>query len=120
MTDITAWIDAAEARCKAATPGPWKYDAVENVGENWLIGVINTGVDYDWKAQHIVTTDNLHASRCTSGGAIEDAQFIAAARTDLPRALKALRMAMASLTFFGATDRVEQISAILEGRDDHS
>ena len=91
------YLTEVEARAERATKGPWKYDAMANVGENWLLGVINTGVDVDGKAQHIVTTDRLRASDCTSGGPIEDSTFIAASRTDVPRLVRMLRVAIVTL-----------------------
>ena len=80
---MTDRLDEIKARLGAATPSPWKADTIENVGNNWLIGtVLNAGSDQEG-AQWIVTTDGLHASECTSGGAEEDTQFIAHSPDDI-------------------------------------
>ncbi len=81
MTDEQ--IAEIRKRLEAATPGPWKSDIIDNVGGNWLIGfVLDAGIDQENK-KWIVTTDNLRASECVSGGAEEDTQFIAHAPTDI-------------------------------------
>jgi len=68
MTDPRAWLDEAQRLAGNATPGPWWED------------------------------DQIWAGRVEDGATIiahpetdPDATFIAAARTDLPRALSALR-----------------------------
>lgn len=80
MTDRIAEI---RARLEAATPGPWKADTVKNVGENWLIGCVIEAGDDQRNCHWIVTTDNLRASQCMSGGAEEDSVFIAHAPEDI-------------------------------------
>lgn len=71
---IIAELDALERR---ASTGPWKHDAMENVGKNWLIGIINCGLDRDSEAVHIITTDDVQGA---SSDPEADAQFIALVR----------------------------------------
>ena len=74
------WLDQAQARCDAATEGPWALDLKwdERHGTNYGVDAIEA---HDtWPV--------------VDGGIEEDAEFIAAARTDLPRAIAALRAAM--------------------------
>lgn len=82
---------AARARCEAATPGPWeKYD--QNDGMEMVFGALwciandaymnppDEDSDDPWEAVDIMIATGIEA----------DADFIAAARTDLPAALDAL------------------------------
>lgn len=84
-----AELNAIEARCEAATPGPWKQ----------------SDCGYDVCSKNIPSAcDNssrMTIARCMEGdsrpyttaykGACKDAEFIAHARTDLPRLLAAYR-----------------------------
>lgn len=79
MSGITGWLDAAEGRVEAATVGAWeaysRHDAVPG-SRNYLgVGRVNTEVAI-FEDRYVRT---------------EDAEFIAAARTDLPAAIAALR-----------------------------
>lgn len=75
-----AELDVIEARCKAASPGPWK-SFVE--GRDHMSGddFIRVGGD----------EPDMYVSRHTSSGlrpaSAEDLDFIAAARQDIPRLL---------------------------------
>ena len=75
MTSITEWIDAAQKRCDAATEGPWVAVEGATPGMFWV------------ELRHRATICDFPREQ----GAQEDAEFIAAARTDLPAALAALR-----------------------------
>lgn len=70
------WLDETEARCEAATPGPWAGD---HVG------------DCVWPPEGTELAED-HQPVCESIGH-RDGAFIVTARTDLPRAIAALRVA---------------------------
>ncbi len=81
------WMDEAEKRCEAATPGPWPVEADCGV-ETWHSGAC-------W-------TVRLRRAEEDGDGTLVfwregDARFYAAARTDLPHALALLREAVALL-----------------------
>ncbi len=76
------------ARVEAACPAPWRVNTKDRAGEDWPIGfvlhgILDVGQDTDG-TNWIVTTDGIRASQMVSGGAEEDATFIAHARTDIP------------------------------------
>ena len=84
--DLTALLDAMQARCDAATEGPWVADGGE-ISQSWKR-------PEPWKP--IVSTAVACMSYCYGGSAAgveeeADAEFIAAARTDLPRLIAAVR-----------------------------
>jgi len=84
-------LDAIEARANAATPGPWLNADKKDIGKDWLIGsVIDCGTTLEL-SDRIVTTDRLSGLNVTSGGAHEDAEFIAHARTDIPALIAEIR-----------------------------
>lgn len=86
MVTIPDRLPEILARLAAATPGPWRSNAKGKVGEDWLIGFIVDCGEGEWDGKYsdwIVTTDCLRASQCVSGGAKEDAEFIAHAPTDI-------------------------------------
>jgi hypothetical protein len=79
-------LDAIEARCQAASPGPWKS----------FVRIVITGVATDF----IRVSDNedepdMYVSRATAEGlrpaSVRDLDFIAAARQDIPRLLAEIR-----------------------------
>jgi hypothetical protein len=77
-------LRAAEARCERATPGPWLHLIRRE------------------KGQDPASDDTAHVVRTADGPITEhlttdDAAFIAAARTDLPRALREIRRLRAHL-----------------------
>lgn len=107
MTTLPDDLAAHRELADEATPGPYKHDTMENVGENWLLGcVFDAGAAID-DTKHIVTTDNLRASECISGGAKEDAAFIAA---NSPEVIAALIDAIDALSLEHdlVTERIER------------
>lgn len=73
-------LDAIRARCEAATPGPWGY---RNHDKRYLlddttdvVGEVNPG-----KTSAAITVFSV------ASGALEDAAFLAHARTDIPALL---------------------------------
>ena len=90
MSDLTDRLDEIEARADAATPGPWEADVTE-VSQHW-------SRPEPWAT---VVSSEVHCMAYCYGGigrGIEreaDAEFIAAARTALPKALDALEAVLA-------------------------
>lgn len=92
------WLDEAEARCKAATEGPWiavgrpRGRYAEEVGRcnYWRIETLATPF-----LAMLAELNGADSSAHTKIG--DDAALIAAARTDLPEALRLLREAVALL-----------------------
>lgn len=75
-------LDAIEARCDAATPGPWRDDETDNNGQRLIFG---DNAD-DWIA--------LLPHQCVESIRVErdrDAAFIAHAREDLPALVAEVR-----------------------------
>ena len=92
MSDLTDRLDEIEARAEAATPGPWEADDIGHSGAEEPSGiVVHTGA-FDWddlmrgEAESAVTWmpgwDRHHG---------DNAEFIAASRTDVPALVAALR-----------------------------
>lgn len=80
MTDARTWLDQVDARTNAATDGPWKVDGLDREGQ------------YVTRPRDLDEWPEASMFFVTSKGSIEeDAEFIAAARTDLPAATKKLR-----------------------------
>ncbi len=88
MTDPRLLLDEIQARVTAATPGPWEVtDANEGMheyGPMWMVTNDEfhnpSGADDEpWLAVEMHVGDK------------EDAEFIASARTDVPRLVSALR-----------------------------
>lgn len=75
---LIAIIDAIDALEPKVSTGPWKADAVVNVGDNWLIAHCGYGRD---DKNHLVTTDHVHASGM-DGDPESDAAFIALVRNN--------------------------------------
>lgn len=75
MTDARAWLDEVDARTNVATDGPWSRDRTYPLGH---AGPYSISV----RSPQVTVSDGL---------AKGDAEFIAAARTDLPTATAALR-----------------------------
>ena len=81
-------------RWEEATPGPWLAEFGKYSGQNWMVA--ETGAREDGELCYI-TTDHLHASEMVSGGAEEDAEFMANAWGDvayLVRLVEGMRLAM--------------------------
>lgn len=76
MTALTDWLDAAKTRADAATEGSW-WVMLNPAGDRYLIA--HTVGDMGDPSEVAEVDDSW------------DAEFIAAARTDLPKALDALR-----------------------------
>ena len=72
-------LDAIEARCAAATPGPWFQDHDSGEDENGA-----------WENPLAEVVDGL-GSHLIDAGELADAAFIAHARTDVPDMAAALR-----------------------------
>lgn len=86
MTDIQAWLDEARTLASQATEGPWEADGRE-ITQPWQSGG-------SW--QTIVGIEVDCMPYCYGGYAKgvsrdEDGEFIADARTRLPKALNALQ-----------------------------
>lgn len=75
---VTDWLDAAKARADAATGGPWKFDCDSALGSIWA--------DVPGNREEVAQANYD-----------SDGEFIAAARTDLPKALDALRAVLGEL-----------------------
>ena len=88
-------IAAIGKRLESVNPAPWiAVRGKDYQGENWLIcdaGVFDRGDESDTA---LVTTDGVHASRLCADS-IDDAEFIAHARMDVPWLLLALTAAEA-------------------------
>ena len=84
MTDAE-FLAVVEARCNAATPGPWELDhddtfvggPMRNGDWDWIVGAIGDDEDYDESAR-----GSNRANNC---------RFIATARSDVPRLLAMIR-----------------------------
>jgi len=73
-------LSEIEKRCNEATKGPWEKSVAGIEGDNYIAG---TGPWYR----------TVGAWNAKSDNSINDADFIAQARTDLPEALRLLREA---------------------------
>jgi hypothetical protein len=93
-------IQAAEAICARATPGPWAYGAA----------ILPCGMGYRVSPQQV---NNAGAFRA------EDAAFVAAARDGWPRALAELRAIQAARTADAATGAKIVASVLLVPDGDH-
>ena len=77
MTDIRAQLDAMQARCDAATEGPW-------VEEDHTTAIVVSGTEgYSSDGSARCVAEVVYAQ--------PDRDFIAAARADLPRLITAVR-----------------------------
>lgn len=100
-------LDEMQARCDAATPGPWKLRAEHY--DDW--GTIRSGdgmpvasaameaVIGDWR-EHASTHGNSKQWDAGPPQVAKNGAFIAHARTDMPRLIAALRVAMEGLEPF--------------------
>lgn len=91
---LTQWLSAAEARCERASKGPWD---LFDLGPAERAGNYRRTTD---GAYRISASDTLLITlKACSDGFVQgknkaNAEFIAAARSDLPRALALLRKTM--------------------------
>jgi hypothetical protein len=87
MTTLTEWIDQAQSRADTATDGPW---AVQRRTPNSDVNVTTEATDPALaEPRFVASTGDPHYD-----GTLRDAEFIAAARTNLPKALDGLRAAL--------------------------
>lgn len=92
VTDLEKELAAIEARANAAFGERWHYN-----------GFLNTVLLLDAKGEvrdRVVTVDGLYELPHTSKLQAAAGKFIAHARTDVPRLLAALRVAMVCVTAF--------------------
>jgi hypothetical protein len=79
-------LDAIEARCRAASPGPWK--AFVEGRDHW-------GGDDFIRVSDLDEEPDMYVSRADAGGirpaSVVDLDFIAAARQDIPALLAEVR-----------------------------
>lgn len=103
MSNKQDWVAEALARCEAATPGPWRNSsgkgsgAVSSNAAGCAIYINTCGVELR------DTVERWHL----------DAAFIAAARTDLPRALAAVQVAD---VLAEAADKAESLASDYHNR----
>lgn len=95
--NITEWLDAAQARADAASEGPW---VSRRHGDHQYVSAGST----------LVAEVGSLLGDGGDGEVLADAVHIAHARTDLPRALAALRAVL---------DRHEPYTLILGDREGH-
>lgn len=95
MTDTFDYLDEIRERLKAATPGPWTH-------EGWAYRTADHEESYGvWKGERPVDTDPYHLPHPPLARTVrerqgwDDAAFIAAARTDIPRLVGAVLAALA-------------------------
>jgi hypothetical protein len=93
-------LSEMEAREKAATPGEWKYCAIQPWDDKFAL-TVNYPADIG----------NLLSE--------SDAKFLAHARTDIPALIAALRHALKHRSYFNAAEdiKLETIANALEVRE---
>lgn len=94
-------LAAIEERASKATPGPWDYYAAQCCPD--MGGVMNSSNTKCLKA--------VVGQRYDHPASIEDAAFIAASRTDVPRLVAALRLAMAEHEYLITHKLMESIDS---------
>jgi len=92
VTDLNARLDTIAARADAATEGPWFWD--ENFGAKDDTGLALTNA----AGVEVVSAYNFHCCefRDSPHVPIHDRAFIAAARTEIPALVAALRAVLAA------------------------
>lgn len=83
MSDTPDWAAAARARCEAATPGPWADRKDSQHSGSVLV---------EENGQWVETVARVYCGAMKGHGPA-NAEFIAAARTDLPHALACVEAA---------------------------
>jgi hypothetical protein len=115
--EIEAWIKTCEERCEKATESPWEVEDYRDAG--------------DWRSTGIVWQKNLYGGlghricqvNCDKLSSVSpkeqisefetNAEFISHSRTDLPKALKALKLAVEALEYYQKTfPKLEGIARI--------
>lgn len=93
MTPITEWLDAAQARCDAATEGPWRGHSFGLAGEDEPSSIVVHTGEFAWgdvyEGRFLFSTPGADSQEW------DDADFVASARTDTPRLIAALRTVLA-------------------------
>lgn len=84
----TDWIAQARARCEQATPGPWSRHDFGYPGQEEPSSIVVHAGRFDWRS--IEEGGFVAMTPAWDAQENDNAEFIAAARTDLPRALAAL------------------------------
>jgi hypothetical protein len=113
MSDLD--VEAIEARCEAATPGPWEWSE----RRQWL-----TGPDY----ADVIEPDDVDCGSWCQGGSSKirwdrpeaDADFIAHARSDIPALLTALSESQREneRLRIGLRDAISGLENMARGEDD--
>jgi hypothetical protein len=98
-------LSAIEAREKDATPGPWVQDIDEHTYARYVV-----------HGERIIVSESA-TSPSKQTGLIADWEFIAHARTDVPRLVKALRQAMDAIDYWGLKTCRFEIESILNGSE---
>jgi hypothetical protein len=87
------WLEEARARCDAATEGPWEWRALEDESVREMVALIPHVLDKRYRGGYRYPTITVldggfnDWDACGVGATEPDADFIAHARTDLPKAL---------------------------------
>ena len=87
ITVALEWLDEIEARANVATPGPWEAFEMDETDD----GRLRSGPWWVWQpdtGDHVF--DGINTKR-------EDAEFAAAARTDVPLLCRAVRELVGAL-----------------------
>jgi hypothetical protein len=94
MNNLTKWLQDVKARVGAATPGPWNYmggDYVSFIGQQ-MFTVVGTAPDRDGEFENICGSQRVK---------LENAEFIAASRTDIEKLVQLVEMAVECAEFYG-------------------
>ena len=90
--DIARLLDEMQARCDAATDGPWFVHEIGNSSDQEPTSIVVHEGRFDWT--DLMSEDSESAVAWMPRWERQewtDAQFIASARTDLPRLIAAVR-----------------------------
>lgn len=91
MTDLKQKLEAMRKRCEAATPGPWKWFAMDRHDGIWLR-------DRFWKiGPKLGCNHHPDDDPITSAMVDADYEFVSKARTEIPALLSALEIAVEAL-----------------------
>jgi len=100
-------LNAIEARCEKATPGPWK-SLITASGEYWIAALGDSDHDYREDFEPIFESSGRESNFKA------DAKFVAANRQDVPRLLAKVRQQKKDLEYYrrkaeGATSQLERL-----------
>ena len=108
MKPLNQLLDEIEQRADKATSGPWGMDELESYdGDSvacWIIGNIQIETGDDWW----ISVEPDYKG---------DAQFIAHARTDVPRLVKALRRCMGAMVRYQDDILESDLEQIMRGEE---